>query len=69
MRKNEHQRYHWGPAAARRHDGGACGRQRGISLVLLRTKQAAELETHQGLINGPMIDQLNSVHPHDFLRT
>lgn len=36
-------------------------------MVLLRTKQAAKLETHQGLINVPVIDQLNSGYPHNFL--
>lgn len=36
-------------------------------MVLLRTKHAAKLETHQGLINVPVIDQLNSDYPHNFL--
>lgn len=34
---------------------------------MLRTKQAAKLETHQRLINVPVIDQLNSGYPHNFL--
>ena len=34
---------------------------------MLRTKQAAKLETHHRLINVPVIDQMNSGYPHDFL--
>lgn len=34
-------------------------------MVLLRTKQAAKLEAHQGLINVPVIDRLNSGYPQD----
>ena len=37
------------------------------SIVPLWTKQAANVETHQKLINAPVIDQLNSSSPHDFL--
>lgn len=36
------------------------------SIVLLWTKQAVKLATHQKLISVPVIDQLNSRYPHDF---